>query len=144
MCHWLQTGPCLLLVGLLLSLWELSGIWVSWDCRYSYGVTVSFSFFNPSPNSTIGGPDFSPMVACKYLCLSHSNAGSSSWRTSIPDSLLRAHHSISNIFRRRCPQSLWDGTQIGLAIGLPFFQSFFHLAPAVLWNNSEWEILTVS
>ena len=50
------------------------------------GVTLSFSFFNPSPNSTIGDPDFSFVVGCKYLLLSQSDAGRASQRTAMPGS----------------------------------------------------------
>jgi hypothetical protein len=39
---------------------------------FLWGHALPFSFFNPSPNSNIGVPDFSPMVGCKYLHLSQS------------------------------------------------------------------------
>jgi hypothetical protein len=57
-----------------LCLLELPGVWVSWGCWSSYGVTLPFSFFNPSPNSTIGVPDLSPVVGCKHLHLPQSAA----------------------------------------------------------------------
>jgi hypothetical protein len=40
--------------GWWLSLWEFPEVWVSWDWWSFYGVALPFSFFNPSPNSTIG------------------------------------------------------------------------------------------
>lgn len=33
-------------------------------------VALPFSFFNPSPSSNIGAPNFNPKVGCKYLLLS--------------------------------------------------------------------------
>jgi hypothetical protein len=48
------------------------GSGVSWNCWSSYGVALPFSFFKPSPNSTIGVHDFSPVVGCKYLHLTQS------------------------------------------------------------------------
>jgi hypothetical protein len=40
--------------GWCLGVWELPGVWVSWDCWPSYGVALPFSFFSPSPTSNIG------------------------------------------------------------------------------------------
>jgi hypothetical protein len=48
----------------------------SWDCWSSYGAALPLSFFSLSPNSTIGVPDFSFMVGCRYLhCLSQLLVG---------------------------------------------------------------------
>jgi hypothetical protein len=47
---------CMLLAGS----WELPGVWVSWNCWPSYKALP------PSASSTIGAPDFSSMVGCKY------------------------------------------------------------------------------
>jgi hypothetical protein len=55
------------LPGWWLSVWKISGVWVSWDCWSSYGVALLSSFFQPSPNSTTAL--FSPLVGCKYLYL---------------------------------------------------------------------------
>ena len=51
----------------------------------SYGVTLSSSFFNLSLNSTIGVPNFSSMVGCKYLLLSQSAAGRKKLDVSDPE-----------------------------------------------------------
>jgi hypothetical protein len=61
-----------------LSLQLLGGVRVSWHCCSSYGVAVSFRSFCPSPNSSIGVPDLSPMDACECLHLSQSPAGRAS------------------------------------------------------------------
>jgi hypothetical protein len=74
MCWGPRISACML-PSWWLSFWQLPEVWVSWDCWSSYGVALPFSFFNPSPNSTIGVPDFSPMVGCKHLHLSQSAAG---------------------------------------------------------------------
>jgi hypothetical protein len=51
-----------MLLGWWLHLWDLLGSpRVSWNCWSSYRVAFSFSFFNPSPNVSIGVPDFCPM-----------------------------------------------------------------------------------
>lgn len=60
--------------GWWLSLLELPGVQVSWDCWCSCGVDFPFSFFNFSSNWTIGFPDFSPMFGCKYFHLSQAAA----------------------------------------------------------------------
>ena len=62
-------SPCMLF-GLWLSLWKLWGVPVSRHCCSSYGVAIPFSSFSPSPNSSIGIPDLSPMVGCICIFLS--------------------------------------------------------------------------
>ena len=69
MCGGPPTSPHTLF-GWWISLWELPGVQVSWHCWSSYGVAIPFSSFNPSPNSSIGVPDLSPVLACEYLHLS--------------------------------------------------------------------------
>jgi hypothetical protein len=62
-----------MLIGWWLSLWELPGVQVSWDCCFSYGVAVFFSIIHPTPNSATGvlrSPDLSLMVGYKDLNLS--------------------------------------------------------------------------
>jgi hypothetical protein len=49
----------------LLDHWEISGVWVSWDCLSSYGVTLLLNFFQPFPNSITRVVNFSPMLGCK-------------------------------------------------------------------------------
>jgi hypothetical protein len=43
---------CCMLPGWWLSVWEISGVQVSWDCWSSYGAALLFSFFQLCPNST--------------------------------------------------------------------------------------------
>jgi hypothetical protein len=59
------------------SLGALKGL-VSWSCCSSYTVAIPFSSFSPSPEFSIGVPDLSPMVGCKYLHLSQPAAGRAS------------------------------------------------------------------
>jgi hypothetical protein len=61
MCLGLLTNFCML-SGWWFSVWKTSG--VSCDCWSSYRVTLFLSFFQPFPNSTIGVPDFSPLIGC--------------------------------------------------------------------------------
>ena len=63
------TSPCMLFEWWL-SLWELPGFQVCWQCWSSYGANILISSFNPFPNCSIGVPGLSPMVVCKYLHLS--------------------------------------------------------------------------
>ena len=60
---------------LLTHLWELIGVQVSWQCWPSCGVAIIFRAFSPSPDSSIGVPDLSPMFGCECLYLSQSAAG---------------------------------------------------------------------
>ena len=57
------------------SFWELQVAGVSWYCCSSYVVTIPFSNFNHSANSSIGVYDLRPMVVCKNLHLSHLTVG---------------------------------------------------------------------
>ena len=77
-----------MLSGWWLSVWEISGVRVNWDCWSSYGVTLPLSFFHPFSNSTTGVPNFSPMVGYKYLHLSQSAACWASQRTAMLGSCL--------------------------------------------------------
>jgi hypothetical protein len=73
MCWGPHISWCLL-PGWWLSVWEISGVQVSWDCWFSYRVTLLVSFFQLFPNSTTGIPGFCPLVGCKYLHLTLSAA----------------------------------------------------------------------
>ena len=68
-----QPMYCCLVDGSL-DLWDLLRVQVSWDCWSFYGDPLPFSFFNPSPNTSIGVPDLSSKVVYKYLFLSQSTA----------------------------------------------------------------------
>ena len=70
---WPWTSSCML-PGWWLGVCGHTGVCMSWDCCSSYVVTLLFCFFHPSPPWNIAVPDFSPMVECKYLCLSQSAA----------------------------------------------------------------------
>lgn len=77
------------------------GVQVSWYCWSSYGVTITFSSFNP-PTSSLGDPNLSPMFSFKCLPLSQSAAGRLSHRTAMLASCLQAKHSITNSVRDWC------------------------------------------
>jgi hypothetical protein len=68
-----QTSTCML-CGWWLSLWSEPSRLVD-IVVLPYGVAMLLISFNPSPNSSIGAPDLSPMLGCKYLQLSQSAAG---------------------------------------------------------------------
>jgi hypothetical protein len=59
----------------------------------SYRVDIPFSPFNPSPNSSVGAPDLTPMLGSKCLYLSQSAAGSLSEDSHVK---LQAQHGIGN------------------------------------------------
>jgi hypothetical protein len=69
MCCGSRTSSCML-PGWRPSVWEISRVWVSWDCWSFYVVALLLNFFQPFSNSTTGVPNFSQMVGYKYLCLS--------------------------------------------------------------------------
>jgi hypothetical protein len=72
MCWGTHINWCVL-PGWWLSVWEVSGVQVSWECWSSYRVSL-LSFFHLIPNSTTGVPGFCPLVGCKYLHLTPSGA----------------------------------------------------------------------
>ena len=57
-----------------LSVWEISGVQVSWDFWSSYRTTLLHSFFQAFLNLTTGVTRFCPLVGCKYLHLTFSVA----------------------------------------------------------------------
>jgi hypothetical protein len=63
-----------MLPGWRLSVWEIAGVQVSWDCWSSYRITLLLSFFQPFPISTTGVTSFYPLVGCKYVHLTLSAA----------------------------------------------------------------------
>jgi hypothetical protein len=67
LCWGPHINSCML-TGWWFHAWELPGVQDSWDCWPFYGVTLLFSFFHLSPNSTIGFPNFRPMVGCVSIC----------------------------------------------------------------------------
>lgn len=93
-----------------------------WILFFSYEVAILFSFFYPSPNSSLGVPKFCPIVACKYLYLSQSGAGTASQMTPIC-----MHNMAPAIVSGTCagdPRLGWslDGPSFGLyCIFVPAF-----------------------
>ena len=79
-----------------LSVWEFLGIHISWYYWYSYGVTLPFSFFHPSSNSTIGvstSVQFLGISICNWIIqLLFGPLGGQK----MLGSCLSAHHCISN------------------------------------------------
>jgi hypothetical protein len=82
MCQWPQTRSCML-PGWWLGVWEISWVWVNWDCWSSYGIALLLSFFQSFSNSTTGVPNFNLLVGCKYLLLSQSAVCWASWRAAM-------------------------------------------------------------
>jgi hypothetical protein len=78
-----------MLPGWWLSIWEILGVLVNWDCWSSYGVALLLSFFQLFPNLTTGVPSFCPLVGCQYLCLTHSAVCWASQRAAILGSCLK-------------------------------------------------------
>ena len=62
-----------MLPGWWLSIWEILGFQISWDCWSSYRV-ILLSFFQLLPNSTTGVISICPLIGCKYLRLTLSAA----------------------------------------------------------------------
>jgi hypothetical protein len=130
MC-WRHQISSYMLPGRCLSVWELPGVWISWDCWFSYGVNF------PSASSIlplikhIGVSDFSPLVGYKYMYLSQSAAGWASQRTAMLNFCLQAHHSISS------PPSPWDESQLGPVTGPPFLQSLLQFCPCSSFRQEQ-------
>jgi hypothetical protein len=75
-----------------------------WGSRLAETAGLPMGLPSPSassinPNSTIGIPNFSSMVGCKYLYMSQSAVGRVFQRTAMLGYCLQAHHSISNSVR---------------------------------------------
>jgi hypothetical protein len=79
-----------------LSVWELSGVQVNWDCWSSYRVTFLLSFFQLFPNSITGVTSFCLLAGYKYLHLTLSAACWAFLRVVTIGPFLWAHHNISN------------------------------------------------
>jgi hypothetical protein len=89
-----------MLPGWWTSVWEISGIRVSWNCLSSYRVTfLLHSFFQLFPNSTTGVSCFCPLVGCKYLHLTLSAVCWVFWRAVMIDPFWWVFHSLSNSVR---------------------------------------------
>jgi hypothetical protein len=68
MCWGLHINWCML-PGWWPSVWETSGVQISWDCWSSYRVTLLLSFFQLFPNSSTGVSSFCALVAKGNLLL---------------------------------------------------------------------------
>jgi hypothetical protein len=70
MCWEPHVSWCMLPGGWF-SIWQISGVQVSWDCWSSYGVALLLSFFQPFPNSTTGVTGFCPWLGASksFSCL---------------------------------------------------------------------------
>ena len=98
---------------------------VSWYCS-SYGVAIPFSFFNPSPNSSIGVPGPSPMVGCEYLFSASQNClgptGKLDSRQSVTGMGEVSHESYIGFI----DYLILKHEEWGRSMGLPLFLIFFH------------------
>jgi hypothetical protein len=135
-----QTSP-LMHLGFWFCLWELWGVWVSWHCYSSFGLTIPFSSLSPSSIPFILVPNFNPMVGSKYLQLSQSVAARASPRTAMPGPSLHTQHDISNSVRiwYVCMGWIpsWDGhREAFLSVSAPhhfFFVPAFPLTQEQFW-----------
>ena len=115
-----QGSPLLyMLFGWWLSLWELSGVQVSWHCWSSYVVAIPFSSFNPSPNSSIGICKLSPMLGGGYLHLVQLAAGKN---LSEDSSYLQAQCNARDLYPPMGWIPSWAGHYFTiLSVSTPFF-----------------------
>jgi hypothetical protein len=123
--------PPSILFGWWFTLWELWGVWLVDNCS-SYGIAIPFSFFSPSPSSSIGVPGLSPVVGCEYLFLYWSGADRASQGIAISGSCQQALLDISNNVRVWCLQMGWIPRWGSLwmtfpSASVPFFVPVFPL-----------------
>ena len=137
MCWGPQTIPCLL-HDWWLSLWELLGIQVIWDCFPSYVVAIPFSFFNPSPNSTLPIPDLMSNGWEKYLHLPQPAACRAFQRMAMLGS---CQHIIASVW----VSGIETDPNLDRRLDLLFFSYFPIFVPTLLLDriNLGSEILTV-
>ena len=100
-----------------------------------YGVAITFSSFNPSPNFSIRVPDLSPVVGCESLHLSQSASVRASQRTAMLGSCLQIWHSISNSVRNWCPPMGWIQIWAGHWSAIPSVSGTFMFL-YILWVKS--------
>ena len=131
------------LTGLWLSVWERSGVHVSWDYRSFNRFALLFSFFQLFSSSTNGVLSLFPLLQNKYL---HLTLSASWWvfqRALMIGPLFWAQLSMSNSVRP-CRLPL-GGSQFGLVTRHPFLRLFSIFVPAFLSdsNSSGSEFFTV-
>lgn len=97
-------------LGFLLSLWELWWDLVCWYFCSSCSVTIPFSSFSPSFNSSILVPDLNSIVGGKYLHFFQSFAGRASQMTPMPSSLCT--HNMVLLIVSGFGVPTWDGSQV--------------------------------
>ena len=136
MCWGPQTIPCLL-HDWWLSLWELLGIQVIWDCFPSYVVAIPFSFFNPSPNSFLPIPDLMSNGWEKYLHLPQPAACRAFQRVAMLGS---CQHIIASVWVSGIGSSTWDGSQFGPTIGPPFLQLLSYFCPYSSFRQDQFGV----
>jgi len=118
-----------MLPGWWLSVWELSGVQVSWDCWSSYRVTPLFSFFQLFPNSTTGVISFCPLVGWLFELL----VGSFGGQSVMIGPFLWPHYSLSNSVRS-CPPPPCAGSQFASVLKPPFLQALLHFCPCSVFG----------
>lgn len=124
-----------------LSVWELLGIHISWYYWYSYGVTLPFSFFHPSSNSTIGAStsvQFLGISICNWIIqlLFGPLGGQKMLGTPV------CQHTIASVIMSVLWSGPWEEFQVGSLLdhlSLHLFSIFVLLHR----NNSGSEILTL-
>ena len=89
-------------------------------------VAIPFSFFNPSPNSTLPIPDLMSNGWEKYLHLPQPAACRAFQRMAMLGS---CQHIIASVWVSGIGSSTWDGSQFGPTIGLPFLQLLSYFCP---------------
>jgi hypothetical protein len=104
--------------------WQISRVQLSWDCWSSCWIPL-LSFFQPFPNSTIGVLGFYPLVRCKYLLLSLSDAYWASQRAA----MLGCRYTIASVIVSSLGAAPWPGFKLGPVIGPPYAQSLLHFSP---------------
>lgn len=120
-----------MLPGWLLSVWEILWVWVVWDCLFSYGVTILFSFFQPFPISTTMVTSFSLLVGWPllYMHLPLSAAYWTSQRTAMLGSFCK--YTIASVRVSGLGSTPWARSQSGLDTGPSFPQSLHYFCPCM-------------
>jgi hypothetical protein len=80
------------------SVWEVSGVWINWDCWSSYRITLLLNFFQPS---TTAVSCFCPLVEWRYLHLTLSDACWVFQKTVMISPFVWALHCLSYSVRPR-------------------------------------------
>jgi hypothetical protein len=123
------------------SIWEVSGVQINWDCCYSYRVACFSSSFSLLYSTTVFS-SFCSLVRCKFLHLTLSAACLVILSAVMLGPFFWVPHSLIN---QSLEASSWAGSHFGPVTGPSFPQAPLHFHPCSSFRQEQlWvRVLTV-